>query len=228
MVEGQPTIRSRTGIVEEKRIEVEPICSTESADAPSAERISKAACRPASSQLRSNAWGFILAGAWKALGTGITIHAYAWMIITVAICKITNIIPERIEIACYQWFQFIMKNLTPMLLIGIGICYLDLAKVISSFNLTYLLLCAATCIGAFVGAALIGKLVGFYPFESGITAGLCMSNMGGTGDVAVLSAANRMELMPFAQISSRLGGAIILLLASLMLSMLAQFLAPIV
>jgi Na+/citrate or Na+/malate symporter len=169
------------------------------------------------------AWGFILQGLWNALGTGITIHAYAWMIITVAICKITNIVPERIEVACYQWFQFVMKNLTNMLLIGIGICYLDIGTVVSSFSLTYLLLCAATCIGAFVGAALIGKLVGFYPFEAGITAGLCMSNMGGTGDVAVLSAADRMELMPFAQISSRLGGAVILLLASLMLSLLAQF-----
>ena len=172
------------------------------------------------------AWGFILAGIWKSLVPSITIHAYAWMIITVAICKITNIVPEKIEIACYQWFQFIMKNLTPMLLIGIGICYLDISTVISSFSVTYLLLCLATCVGAFVGAALIGKLVGFYPFESGITAGLCMSNMGGTGDVAVLSSAKRMELMPFAQISSRLGGAVILLLASLMLSVLAQFIVP--
>ncbi|MBR3743121.1 MAG: 2-hydroxycarboxylate transporter family protein [Clostridia bacterium] len=169
------------------------------------------------------AWGFILQGLWNALGTGITIHAYAWMIITVAICKITNIVPERIEIACYQWFQFVMKNLTNMLLVGIGICYLDIGTVISSFSVTYLLLCLATCVGAFVGAALIGRIVGFYPFEAGITAGLCMSNMGGTGDVAVLSAADRMELMPFAQISSRLGGAVILLLASLMLSLLAQF-----
>jgi len=169
------------------------------------------------------AWGFILQGLWNALGTGITIHAYAWMIITVAICKITNIVPERIEVACYQWFQFVMKNLTSMLLVGIGICYLDIGTVISSFSVTYLLLCLATCVGAFVGAALIGRLVGFYPFEAGVTAGLCMSNMGGTGDVAVLSSANRMELMPFAQISSRLGGAIILLLASLMLSVLAQY-----
>ena len=168
--------------------------------------------------------GYILQGVWNSLNTGITIHAYAWMIITVAVCKITNIVPERIEIACYQWFQFIMKNLTNVLLLGIGVCYLEIGTVISSFSVTYLLLCAATCIGAFVGAALIGKLVGFYPFESGVTAGLCMSNMGGTGDVAVLSAAKRMELMPFAQISSRLGGAIILLLASLMLSVLAQFL----
>ena len=170
--------------------------------------------------------GFILQGCWNALGTGITVHAYAWMIITVAVCKITNIVPERIEIACYQWFQFIMKSLTNVLLLGIGVCYLEISTVISSFSITYLLLCAATCIGAFVGAAFIGRLVGFYPFESGVTAGLCMSNMGGTGDVAVLSSADRMELMPFAQISSRLGGAVILLLASLMLSVFAQFLVP--
>ena len=170
------------------------------------------------------AWGFILAGAWKALVPSITIHAYAWMIIAVAIFKIANIVPERIEIACYQWFQFIMKNLTNVLLLGIGVCYLEIGTVIKSFSITYLLLCAATCVGAFVGAAFVGKLVGFYPFEAGVTAGLCMSNMGGTGDVAVLSAADRMELMPFAQISSRLGGAIILLIASLMLSLLAQYL----
>ncbi len=170
------------------------------------------------------AWGYIVQWLWNQLGTGIAIHAYAWMIITVAIFKTFRILPERFEIACYQWFQFIMKNLTGALLVGIGLCYLNLNTVIDSFSLTYLVLCLVTVVGGFLGAALIGKMVGFYPVESGITAGLCMSNMGGTGDVAVLSAANRMELMPFAQISSRLGGAIILIIGSVMLSLLGNLL----
>jgi len=170
------------------------------------------------------AWGYIVAGFWNKAVPSFNIHAYAWMIISVAICKVANIIPENIEIACYQWFQFIMKNLTPTLLVGIGLCYMSMDTIIANFNLTYLVLCFVTCFGAFFGAAFIGKFVGFYPLEAGLTAGLCMSNMGGTGDVAVLSAAHRMELMPFAQISSRLGGAIILLIGSLLLSALGKML----
>lgn len=170
------------------------------------------------------AFGFLVAKLWSMAVPSVSIHAYAWMIISVAICKIFNLLPEQIEIACYQWFQFIMKNLTGVLLVGIGLCYLSLDTVIETFTFTYLILCMVTCIGSFLGAALVGKFVGFYPVEAGITAGLCMANMGGTGDVAVLSAADRMELMPFAQISSRLGGAIILIIGSLLLSVLGQFL----
>lgn len=170
------------------------------------------------------AFGNIIQKLWVMLVPSINIHAYAWMIIAVALCKIFNWIPENIEIACYQWFQFIMKCLTNALLFGIGLCYLSLDTVINSFSLTYLVLCLTSCGGAFIGAALIGKLVGFYPLEAGITAGLCMANMGGTGDVAVLSAADRMELMPFAQISSRLGGAIILIIGSLLLSIMGGLL----
>ena len=170
------------------------------------------------------AWGYIVAGIWIKLVPSVNIHAYAWMIITVALCKVFNVLPEFIEVCCYQWFQFVMGNLTSMLMVGIGLCYLSLDVVISSFSMIYLLMCFLACIGAFIGAGLVGSFVGFYPVEAGITAGLCMSNMGGTGDVAVLSAAHRMELMPFAQISSRLGGAIILIIGSLMLSTLGSML----
>lgn len=145
---------------------------------------------------------------------GLDIHPYAWMIISVAIAKAFNIVPQQYEKACSNWYQFVAGNWTPALLMGIGIAYTDLGQVISAFSPVYLVLVFLVVLGAVIGTALVGKLVGFYPIEAAITAGLCMANMGGTGDVAVLTAAHRMELMPFAQISSRLGGAFIILLAT--------------
>ena len=146
-----------------------------------------------------------------------SVHSYAWMIITVAVVKAVGIMPRQYEEGAYQWFQFIMKNLTGVLLVGIGVAYTNLQQVIDALTIQYLILVGLTVIGAIIGAGFVGKLVGFFPIESSITAGLCMANMGGTGDVAVLSASNRMKLMPFAQISSRIGGAFMLILASALL-----------
>lgn len=163
--------------------------------------------------------GIVLATSFFVIGTIVSkfipiIHSYAWMILTVGIVKALGLFSRDIEIKCRGWYQFVAGNFTSALLFGIGVAYTDLGKVINSFSFTYIVLVAITVIGVLIGSMLVGKLVGFYPIEAGITAGLCMANMGGTGDVAVLGAAKRMELMPFAQISSRIGGSIILLLAS--------------
>ncbi|MFV0503442.1 MAG: 2-hydroxycarboxylate transporter family protein [Lachnospirales bacterium] len=148
---------------------------------------------------------------------GLDIHTYAWMIISVALAKALDIVPVEYEKACTKWYKFVASNWTTTLLMGIGIAYTDLAQVISAFSLVYIILCFLVVLGAVIGAGIFGKLVGFYPIEAAITAGLCMANMGGTGDVAVLTASDRMELMPFAQISSRLGGAFIILLATVLI-----------
>jgi malate:Na+ symporter len=58
----------------------------------------------------------------------------------------------------------------------------------------------------------VARLLGMYPIDAAIVMA-CHSGQGGTGDVAILSAANRMSLMPFAQIATRIGGAITVTLA---------------
>lgn len=163
------------------------------------------------------ATGFFTVGALIALLfklIGINIHTYAWMIISVAVVKALNLMPEKYEDACALFYKFIANNFTAALLLGIGIGYTNLGQIIAAFTPQYLVLVFVVVLGAILGSGAVGRLVGFYPIEAAVTAGLCMANMGGTGDVAVLTAAERMNLMPFAQISSRLGGAFIILLAS--------------
>lgn len=171
------------------------------------------------------ATGMLVASVFLALGMLIqkfvpSIHAYAWMIILMIIVKILGWLPESIETACKLWYQFFIKNFTNLLLAGLGVGLISLEAVLPALTPTYLLLVLAVVIGAMIGSALVGLLVGFYPIEAAITGGLCMANMGGSGDIATLGAAKRMELMPFAAVSSRLGGALILILGSILLSIL--------
>jgi Na+/citrate or Na+/malate symporter len=65
----------------------------------------------------------------------------------------------------------------------------------------------------------VGRKMNMYPIESAII-NACHSGQGGTGDVAILTAANRMQLMPFAQIATRIGGAITVTLTLLAMAKL--------
>ncbi len=149
-----------------------------------------------------------------------SVHAYAFMIIIVVIFKLLGVIPEKYENMAVQWGQFVMKNFTNALLAGIGLALLDLKVLGAALTPSFLITCIAIIITVAIVSGFLGKLFGFYPVESSITAGLCTNSMGGTGNIAVLSAANRMELIPFAQMATRLGGALVLISGSVMIRLL--------
>ncbi len=169
--------------------------------------------------------GLLLAMAFFTVGSLISkifpsVHAYAFMIIVVVICKILGIVPKKYEEAAVQWSQFVMKNFTSALLAGIGIALLDLKVLGKALTPQFLLITVVIIMTVALCAGVFGKLVGFYPVESAITAGLCTNSMGGTGNIAVLSASERMGLIPFAQMATRLGGALVLISASFLITIL--------
>ncbi len=145
------------------------------------------------------------------------IHAYAWMILLTAGAKAARLVPAEVEEGARQWSSFVIRNWTSALLIGIGVALIDLDAVMLALTPSYLLLIIVITVAVTAGAAIGGYLVGFYPIESAITAGLCTINMGGSGNIAILSASRRMELLAFAQLATRICGSLVLVLTSVLL-----------
>ena len=145
---------------------------------------------------------------------GTPIHQFAYMIIFVAIAAGLGIIPDNVRAGAKKLQSFFSNNLILIIMVGVGVDtnIIELANAITPGNV---IIALAVVVGAIIGSALVGYVVGFYPIDSAITAGLCMANRGGSGDLAVLGACKRMPLMAYAQLSSRLGGGIVLIIASI-------------
>lgn len=139
------------------------------------------------------------------------LHHYAWLVI---ILLISRFIYCPLEKQCVQLYNFYIERLAYPTLAIIGLC----ATLTSFPPVSVFLLIISTVIGSAVGAGIVGKLLGLNPTDTGISAGLCMANMSGSGDIAVLGTCNRFNLMPYATISSRIGGALVLITVSLILN----------
>ena len=98
---------------------------------------------------------------------------------------------------------------------------IDEENLVGSLNPETIIIVFFIVLGGSIFAGIFGYFVGFYPIESAMTAGLCMTDMGGAGDLAILGAANRMSLMAYSSVSTRVGAAIMLLLASVGFTFLA-------
>lgn len=145
---------------------------------------------------------------------GVAIPNFAYLIIFATLANVLNLIPARTKEACHRVQQFCGSRLVWVQMAGCGITLINFNQMLSVLSPANLTLAFLIVLGCVIGSGIFGYLVGFYPIESAMTAGLCMANMGGAGDLAVLGAAKRMELMSYAQISSRIGGAIVLLVGS--------------
>ena len=148
---------------------------------------------------------------------GAAIHAYAYMILFVVVLAATGVIPASVRAGAKRLQNFMSTNMGIVIMVGMGADF-NIAELFTALTPGNVVMALLIVIGAIIGAGGVGYLVGFYPVDAALTAGLCMANRGGNGDLACLGAADRMDLIAYAQLSSRLGGGIVLIIASFVFS----------
>jgi malate:Na+ symporter len=138
------------------------------------------------------------------------------LVIAVAL-KLTRAVSPSLQIGAFHVYKFFSTAVTYPLLFAIGIALTPWDKLVAAFNLPYVITIVSTVMTIMTTAFFVGGWMKMYPIDTAIVTA-CHSGQGGTGDVAILTAANRMQLMPFAQIATRIGGAITVTLVLIVLS----------
>ncbi|WP_414735839.1 2-hydroxycarboxylate transporter family protein [Domibacillus enclensis] len=138
------------------------------------------------------------------------------MIVGATLVKVFQMMPAKMEQGAYHLYKFVSTSLTWPLMVGLGMLYIPLEDVVKIVTPAYVIVCMSVVIAMVATGYFVGKFMKMHPVDAAIVTG-CHSGLGGTGDVAILSASNRMSLMPFAQVATRLGGASTVILATILM-----------
>ncbi|MBV7389395.1 2-hydroxycarboxylate transporter family protein [Enterococcus sp. ALS3] len=141
------------------------------------------------------------------------------MIVAAALLKYLNIVPKDTQKGSKMLYKFISSNFTFPLMAGLGLLYIPLKDVVGALTWQYFVVVISVVFTVIATGFVVARFMNMHPVEAAIISA-CQSGMGGTGDVAILSTANRMNLMPFAQVATRLGGAITVITMTAILRMI--------
>ena len=142
------------------------------------------------------------------------------MLFLAVLVKLTQAVSPQLQEGSFVVYKFFSTAVTYPLLFAIGVALTPWDKLVAAFTIPNLITIVATVVTIMATGFFVGRWMDMYPIDVAIV-NACHSGQGGTGDVAILSAANRMTLMPFAQIATRIGGAITVTLALIAMSQFA-------
>lgn len=141
------------------------------------------------------------------------------MLFLAVILKLTQAVSPALQQGAHQIYRFFSTVVTYPLLFAIGVALTPWDKLIAAFHFANVVTIVSTVVTLMATGFVVGRWMGMYPIEAAVV-NACHSGQGGTGDVAILTASNRMALMPFAQIATRIGGAITVTIVLIVLSRL--------
>ncbi|NIF33347.1 2-hydroxycarboxylate transporter family protein [Enterobacter sp. Cy-643] len=138
------------------------------------------------------------------------------MLFVAVLIKLCHGVSPRMLAGSQVVYKFFQTAVTYPILFAVGVAITPWNELVDAFTMTNLLVIVSTVSALVATGFFVGKKIGMHPIDVAIVS-CCQSGQGGTGDVAILTAGNRMSLMPFAQIATRIGGAINVSVALLVL-----------
>lgn len=150
--------------------------------------------------------------------TGVMSHSLAGipapigMLLAAILIKVFMIVPPSLEEGARSVSRFFTVSVTYPLMFAIAVTSTPWKDLIAAFHFAQLVTIAATVITLTVVGFVVARFFSINPIEGAIV-NACHSGLGGTGDVAILTAAERLGLMPFAQIATRIGGGMTVMIA---------------
>lgn len=142
------------------------------------------------------------------------------MLFVAVLFKVSRAVSPQLQQGSFVVYKFFSTAVTYPLLFAIGASMTPWDKLVAAFTVVNLITIVSTVATLMACGFFVGRKMNMYPIESAII-NACHSGQGGTGDVAILTASNRMALMPFAQIATRIGGAIMVTLTLIAMSQMA-------
>lgn len=142
------------------------------------------------------------------------------MLVLAVLFKLSNLLPPWFDHAAALVGRFFAVGVTYPLLFAVAIAMTPWTSVKDALQPQSLFLITMVVLTLTLTGFFVGQWMRLFPIESALI-NACHTGAGGTGNVAILTASERLGLMPFAQIATRIGGAITVTLTLLILRLLA-------
>lgn len=141
------------------------------------------------------------------------------MIFIAFLMKVTNAVSPQLQQGGQVIQKFFATAVTYPLLFAVGVAITPWDKLISAFTVLNIIVVVFTVAVLMTTGFLVARRINMYPIDVAVVCS-CSAAQGGTSDVAILTAANRLTLLPFCSIATRVGGASMVTLALILMRLL--------
>ncbi|QRM56141.1 2-hydroxycarboxylate transporter family protein [Sinorhizobium sp. BG8] len=155
---------------------------------------------------------FVIYCVARLAAAGLAIPIPLTVVLIAAVLHVFDFLPTRLRVALLSLHRSLVAALTWPVLFAAGMLLAPWPTLIESLTATNIVTTAAVVSAVTATGYLCSRHVGLAPVDCALLT-TARAAMGGTGDIAILNAARRMDLMAFAQIVTRTGGAITISLA---------------